>query len=73
MNYKRILLKISKFLLYTLVIFASGAMGAGIDYLYSEISDWFLFLIIAAIIIAMALLFGARVVIENHINPYLQQ
>ena len=73
MNLKRISLKTSKFLLYVFVLVASGAMGAGIDYLYSVISDWFLFLIIAAIILAMSLLFGARIIIEDHINPYLNQ
>jgi len=67
------LLKIAKWLLYATVFVASGAMGAGIEYLYSEMSAWFLFLILAAIIIAMALLFGARIIIEDYINPYIQQ
>jgi len=73
MNLKRLLLKISKVMLYILVLVASGAMGAGVDYLHSEISEWLLFLIIAAIFIAMALLFGARIIIEEHINPRLER
>jgi hypothetical protein len=73
MNSMRILLKICKVLLYVFVLVSSGAMGAGIDYLYSEISDWYLFLILAAIIIAMSLLFGARILIEDYINPYLDR
>jgi succinate dehydrogenase hydrophobic anchor subunit len=73
MNLKRISLKICKVLLYVFVLVSSGAMGAGIDYLYSEISGWFLFLILAAIIIAMSLLFGARIIIEDYINPRLEQ
>jgi uncharacterized membrane protein YedE/YeeE len=70
---KRILLKVSKFLLYVIVLAAGCGMGIGIDYLYTEISAWFLFLIFAAIIIAMALLFGVRTIIEDRINPSLDR
>ena len=69
----RIWLNISRVLLYALVIVLSGAMGAGINYLYAEYSDWYLFLIIAAIVIAAVLLFGARMIIEEHINPRLER
>jgi len=70
---KHISLKVSKCLLYAVVLAAGCGMGVGIDYLYTEISGWFLFLILAAIIIAMSLLFGVRVIIDDHINPSLEQ
>ena len=70
---KRISLKVSKFLLYVFVLAAACGMGTGIDYLYTEISAWLLFLILAAIIIAMALLFGVRILVEDYINPSLNR
>jgi succinate dehydrogenase hydrophobic anchor subunit len=69
---KRILLKVFKFLLYVLVLAASCGMGIGINYL-TEKSEWFLFLILAAIIIAVALLFGVRIIIDDRINPSLER
>lgn len=59
--------------MYVFVLAAACGMGTGIDYLYTEFSAWFLFLILAAIIIAMALLFGVRILVEDHINPSLNQ
>ena len=70
---KHILLKTSKFILYILVVAASCGMGVGINYLYSELSGWFLFFILAAITIAMALLFGVRIIINDRINPSLEK
>jgi uncharacterized membrane protein YedE/YeeE len=52
---------------------AGCGMGIGIAHLYKEISPWFLFLILAAIIIAMALLFGVRILVEDYINPSLER
>jgi uncharacterized membrane protein YedE/YeeE len=69
---KRILLKVSKFFLYVLVLAASCGMGTGISYLTGK-SEWFLFLILAAILIAMALLFGVRIIIDERINPALNR
>jgi uncharacterized membrane protein YedE/YeeE len=70
---KRISLKVAKFFLYVIVLAAGCGMGIGIAHLYKEISSWFLFLILAAIIVAMALLFGVRILVEDYINPSLEQ
>jgi uncharacterized membrane protein YedE/YeeE len=69
---KRISLEVSKYLLYILVAAAGCGMGIGISYLTGK-SEWFLFLILAAIIIAMSLLFGVRIIIEDYINPSLNR
>jgi succinate dehydrogenase hydrophobic anchor subunit len=68
----RIFLRVSKFLLYVIVLVAGCGLGTGINYL-SKISECYIFLIIAAIIIAMSLLFGVRIVIEDYINPSLER